>query len=73
METTTVTTNGRVTIPQKLRKKYKIKPGTRIYFTEEKGEIKMEANTPDLIRNNWGLLGTKGRMLKALIGERKHL
>ena len=35
------TTRGRITIPSELRKKYKIKTGTKIYFKDEGDNIKL--------------------------------
>lgn len=70
METTTVTTNGRVTIPHTIRKKYKIKPGTRVYFTDKNGEIIIEPITKELIKADWEILGIKGKLLKELMMEK---
>jgi AbrB family looped-hinge helix DNA binding protein len=36
-----VTTRGRVTIPAELRKKLKIKPGTKIAFIDEGDGVRM--------------------------------
>jgi AbrB family looped-hinge helix DNA binding protein len=71
MDTSIVTTKGQVVIPSKIRRKYKIKSGTRIHFYENNGEIKMVPLTPELIRANIGFLGTKGKLLKALMEEKK--
>ena len=35
------TTRGRITIPSELRKKYKIKTGTKIHFQDEGDKIKL--------------------------------
>lgn len=71
MDTSIVTTKGQVVIPSKIRRKYKIKSGTRIHFLEDKGEIKIVPLTAELIRSNFGILGTKGKLLKALMEEKK--
>ncbi|MCD6263168.1 AbrB/MazE/SpoVT family DNA-binding domain-containing protein [Candidatus Bathyarchaeota archaeon] len=34
-----VTSRGQITIPQDIRKKYKIDPGDTIYFLEENGKL----------------------------------
>ncbi|MBZ0201534.1 MAG: AbrB/MazE/SpoVT family DNA-binding domain-containing protein [Ignavibacteria bacterium] len=71
MESSIVTTKGQIVIPSKIRKKYNIKNGTKVHFYEEKGQIKIVPITPETIRENFGILGTKGRMLKALAEEKK--
>jgi AbrB family looped-hinge helix DNA binding protein len=69
----TVTTKGQVVIPSRLRHKYGIKNGTKVYFydDEKKGEIRIFPITPEVIEKNFGFLGTKGRLLKALMEEKK--
>ena len=66
-----VTSNGRVVLPRGLRKKYNLKKGTRVNFVDENGVIKLIPITHDFIENNAGLLKTKGRLLKALMQEKK--
>jgi AbrB family looped-hinge helix DNA binding protein len=71
MDSSVVTTKGQVVIPSKLRRKYGIKSGTLIQFYEEEGEIRLVPVTPELIKSNTGFLGTKGKLLKALMDEKK--
>lgn len=71
METGYVTTKGQLVIPSKMRRKYGIKPGTRINFFEEKDGIKIIPVTPEIIDTNKGFLGTGGKLLKALMEEKK--
>lgn len=71
METSIVTVKGQVVIPSKIRKKYGIKNGTRIHFSDEGKEIKMVPVTPEMIESNFGFLGTKGKLLKSLMEEKK--
>lgn len=68
-----VTMKGQVVIPSRLRHKYGIKNGTRVHFydDEKKGEIRIVPITPEVIEKNFGFLGTKGRLLKALMEEKK--
>ena len=66
-----VTVKGQVVIPSKLRRKFGIKSGTRVYFYDQDGEIRMVPLTADLIDANIGFLGTKGRLTKALAEEKK--
>ncbi len=71
MDTSIVTTKGQVVIPSKLRRRYGIRNGTRIYFYEKEGEILMIPLTHELVDANIGFLGTKGKLLKALAEEKK--
>ncbi len=71
MEVSVVTTKGQVVIPAKLRKKYGIKIGTRIQFEEENGEITMLPLTEETVDKNIGFLGTKGKLLRKLMEEKK--
>lgn len=71
MESSVVTVKGQVVIPSRLRKKFKIRNGTKIQFSEEDDGIKLMPITPELIRSKAGFLGTKGKLLKALMEEKK--
>jgi len=71
METSIVTSKGQVVIPSKLRRKYGIKNGTRVHFYEVNGEIRIVPVTPELIDKNIGLLGTRGKLMRALLEEKK--
>lgn len=69
--TSTVTEKGEIIIPTEIRKKYKIKLGTKIHFVEDKGNIRIMPITPALFKANIGFLRTKGKLLKALMEEEK--
>ncbi len=71
MESSIVTVKGQVVIPSKLRKKFGIKNGTKIQFYDDGKDIRMVAITPEMIDSNFGFLGTKGKLLKALMNEKK--
>lgn len=71
MESSIVTTKGQVVIPSWLRKKFGIKNGTKVNFSEGNGEIKMIPITSELIKKNFGFMGTKGKMLKSLMEDKK--
>ncbi len=72
METGYVTSKGQLVIPSKMRRKYGIKPGTRINFFEEKDGIKIIPLTSETIKANIGFLGKDGpSLLKALMEEKK--
>lgn len=67
-----LTTNGRVTIPAELRKKYNLNPGTRVNFVADEDGILIIPVTHETIRTNVGSLGIKGKSLvKALMEEKK--
>ena len=71
MGTSIVTSKGQVVIPSKLRRKYGIKNGTRIHFYEVNGEMRIVPVTPELIDKNIGLRGTKGKLMRALLEDKK--
>jgi len=61
---------GQVVIPAKLRRKFGIKKGTQVYLYERDGEIVIKPITDEYIRSMAGILGTKGKLLKALKEEK---
>lgn len=71
METSIVNGKGQVVFPSRIRKKHKIKNGTKIQFIDEGNEIRMVAITSEIIDSNFGFLRTKGKLLKALMDEKK--
>jgi AbrB family looped-hinge helix DNA binding protein len=66
-----VTTKGQLVIPSKLRKRFGIQPGTRVNFFEEEDGIKIIPITVDTIEMNIGFMKTDGKLLKALMEEKK--
>lgn len=72
MKLAKVTTNGKVTIPAMLRKKYNLIPGRKVKFEiRDDGIIITPLATPEEIENNIGFLGMNGKFLKKLIEEKK--
>jgi len=68
--TIAVTIKGQVVIPSRIRKKYNIKKGTKLYI-EEKGEyIVLKPITEEYFEKQAGILPTKGKLSKALLQER---
>ena len=66
-----VNKNGEVTIPAKIRKKYNIKPGTKICIEESgKNGIKLIPITEELIDRNVGVFNTNGKLLRKLKSEK---
>jgi len=66
-----VTTKGQVVIPSKIRKRHKIKKGTRICFLEHGQDIIIRPVTDVYIDALKGSLKTNGKALKALLEEKK--
>ena len=71
MEAGYVTSKGQLVIPSKMRRKFGIKPGTRVNFYEEEDGIKLIPITPEVVKANIGFLGKEGDLLKALMEEKK--
>lgn len=71
METSTVTSKGQIVIPSRIRKKFGIRQGTKIHFVEKTNEIRIVPVTTEMIKSNFGILGTKGKLLKELKEEKK--
>ncbi len=70
-DTTVVTTKGQIVIPSRIRKKYDIKKGTKLYV-EERGEyIVLKPITEEYFEKLAGILPTKGKLSKALLQERQ--
>lgn len=69
-DTTVVTTKGQIVIPSRIRRKYDIKKGTKLYV-EERGEyIVLKPITEEYFEKLAGILPTKGKLSKALLQER---
>ena len=71
METSTVTTRGRIVIPGKIRRKFGLKKGTKIVFADFEGRLTIQPFDSDYFKNLAGILGTGGEMLKSLIEDKK--
>ncbi len=70
MATTIVSARGQIVIPSKLRRKYNIKKGVKLYIEERDGELVLKAVTSEYIQKISGILGTKGKLSKLLLKER---
>jgi len=70
MPTTIVTTKGQIVIPSKIRRKYNIKKGTKLFIEENGTEIILKPVTPEYIEKLAGILETKGKLTKLLLEER---
>lgn len=70
METSYVTSKGQLVVPAKLRRKYGIKPGTKVRFLERDHEIIFQPMTNEYIRSVCGMLKSETSLTKALLEER---
>ena len=70
MDRSVVTVKGQVVIPSRLRRRFGIKKGTQVYLYERDGEIVIKPITDEYIQKMAGITGTKGKLLKALMGEK---
>jgi bifunctional DNA-binding transcriptional regulator/antitoxin component of YhaV-PrlF toxin-antitoxin module len=70
METILVKSRNTLTLPPQLSRKYGIQKGVKILFEEENDHIKIFPISKEVIDMNIGILGKKGRLLKALMKEK---
>ena len=70
METAYVTSKGQLVVPARLRRRYGIKPGTKVLFIERDNQILMQPVTKEYIRSVCGLLKSETSVTQALIKER---
>jgi AbrB family looped-hinge helix DNA binding protein len=62
----TVTSKGQVVIPVELRRKLRIKAGTRVAFHEERGQLIIQPITDEFIDSLRGILGDTSDMIEQL-------
>jgi AbrB family looped-hinge helix DNA binding protein len=70
MDTAHVTSKGQLVVPSRLRRKYGIKPGTKICFIERGDEIVFQPVTPEYIRGVCGMLKSETSVTEDLLKER---
>jgi AbrB family looped-hinge helix DNA binding protein len=70
MDVAYVTSKGQLVIPARLRRKYGIKPGTKVCFIEEESQIIFQPLTRDYIRSVCGMLKGEGSATQELLKER---
>lgn len=70
MEESTITSKGQVVVPAKLRRRYGLKPGTKVYFIERNDEILFQPQTKEFIRSVHGMLASETSVTKELLAER---
>jgi len=70
MEAAYVTSKGQLVVPAKLRRKYGIKPGTKVFFVERGDEILFQPVTREYIRSVCGMLASPTSVAEELLTER---
>ena len=70
METAYVTSKGRLTVPTMIRRRYGIKPGTKVCFIECENELLLQPVTKEYIRSLCGMLKSATSVTEALLKER---
>jgi AbrB family looped-hinge helix DNA binding protein len=69
METSVMTNKGQVVIPRRLRRKYGMKPGTKVGFVDLDGELVIKPLTKEYFDSFAGIL--KGDVIGELMKEKK--
>ena len=70
MDVVQVTSKGQLVVPARLRRKYGIRPGTKIRFVERDNEIVFQPLTRDYIRGVCGMLRSDTSATQELLKER---
>ena len=70
MDVAYVTSKGQLVIPARLRRKYGIKPGTKVCFIEGEREIIFQPVTKEYIRSVSGMLKSETSVTQELLKER---
>ena len=71
MEKAYVTSKGQLVIPARLRRRYGIKPGTKVCFIERDNEILFQPVTKEYIRRVCGMLKSDTSVTQELLNERR--
>ena len=70
-EYATVTSKGQLVIPAAMRRRFKIKEGTKVLFLEDNGRLLLQPLTEDLIDLLTGCLAGEPDLLDALEEDRR--
>ncbi|MBX2991815.1 MAG: AbrB/MazE/SpoVT family DNA-binding domain-containing protein [Bacteroidetes bacterium] len=71
METSVITTRGRMNIPQRIRQKLKLKRGVRVVIIEQEGGFFVKPLGQRYFESLAGILPVKGKATRALLEDRK--
>ena len=69
--TVTISTKGQVVIPSELRKRYKLKPRSKVEFLDNGSEITLVPIPREPFKASYGILKGKGVTTKDLINFRR--
>jgi len=67
----TVTAKGEIAIPTNIRKRLKIKRGTKLCIVEKGDKIILQPLTGEYFEKKAWILHTNGKLTKAILDERK--
>lgn len=67
---TTLSEKGQIVIPAKLRKRLRLRPGTRFSLEERQGQLILHPKTPEYYEQFLGVLNDRG-LLEALKKSRQ--
>jgi AbrB family looped-hinge helix DNA binding protein len=67
----TVTSKGQLVIPASIRKRLKIRKGTRVVFFEDNGRLLLQPLTEDFIDRATGCLAGGPSLVEALTEDRR--
>lgn len=70
MEESTMTSKGQIVVPAKLRRRYGLKPGTKVYFIEREKEILFQPVTKEYLKSVHGMLISETSATEELLKER---
>jgi AbrB family looped-hinge helix DNA binding protein len=70
MEESTMTSKGQLVVPAKLRRRYGLKPGTKVYFIERDKEILFQPVTKEYLKSVHGMLTSGTSATEELLKER---
>jgi AbrB family looped-hinge helix DNA binding protein len=70
MDTAYVTSKGQLVVPARIRRRYGIKPGTKVRFIERDNEILIQPVTKEYIQSVCGFLKSRTSATQALLKER---
>ena len=72
METSTVSANGYITVPARIRKKFGMKKGTKCIFITDGEKIILQPITKKYFDKYAGIFNDEGNELSILLEERKY-
>ncbi len=70
MKTYTISKNGQITLPLKIRKNLNLQAGTKIIFIEKDSNILIKPMNKFYFYSLIGITSTKGKTLKSLMKEK---